>query len=786
MAVEALVQTANPFPLMAQDRSPEPIEGSLDYIMLDWMMTDNAGVPPYWSRSRDRWLRDFLADNGSLKTAVATFINKAVTIPVNIIALDSSMTRDVDTAQKIQNRISRNSGSLSSSVNKGFKEAFKMFTLDYLSQDNGAFMLVLGTGPADGPISGPAVGVLHLDSARCIRTKNPEFPVLYRHEDGKLYKLHWTRVIEMSNIPAADSRLNGVGLCAISCCIEAAQELWDIYRFSAEKFGSRPPRQILYAKKGATVHNLESAIRKWASKMDNDQRTHFGGTMLAAPRSATQELDLQLLDLSSVPDGFNRRDVTTLNKAEIAAAFGLDLRDLAFSFGVSGQTRADAEVQDRKGRGKGVGEFLETFTARFNAKVLNTNKWTVQFDNLDDEQDQQRAEIRDKKSMARERDLRIKVTTIRVERELMWNRGEISEQQFEDMELEDGRLPNGLDVIYLFTIEEEPMSKWLSLGVEDPTKIENNDPEAMLDKIHDKLFVVSKEIDATKNYNLSRQARQALAALTKLQLLYEEEKQKEEMEELAEEQMEAGIEAQSTEVQGGGTPKPPGGQQMAEEPNGVDEEDDTRNVPKTPPPNTKPDPQKSESIVKEIETEVEGILAQYESDFQFLVEESMNQEISQTSFEQRLAELVALILVAIWMRGANLTPSELNSTERDELQSSIDPHIDAVRGLSDDLYSGKYEDSPRSALTRIFVWSNMAAGIYYMGLMHRRDDPRLQWVYTPDKDHCGDCLRLNGQVHTAREWLASGFSPRSTGLECRGFNCGCDFRETTEPIKGGF
>jgi len=781
---EELVQYANPFPLLPHQESVESGASTVDYIMLNWLVTDNTGIPPYWSRSRDRWLRDFMADNGSLKTAVATFINKAVTIPFSIIAVDSSMTRDVKQAQIIQDRISRNSGSLSSSVNKGFKEAFKMFTLDYLTQDNGAFMLVLGQGDADGPISGPAVGILHLDSARCTRTKNPEFPVLYHHEDGKLYKLHWTRIIEMANVPSADSRLNGVGLCAVSCCVEAAQELWDIYRFSAEKFGSRPPRQILYAKKGATVANLETAIRKWSSKMENDQRTHFGGTMLAAPRSATQELDLELLDLSSVPDGFNRRDVTTLNKAEIAAAFGLDLRDLAFSFGVSGQTRADAEVQDRKGRGKGVGEFLETFTARFSAKVLNTRKWMVLFDNLDDEQDQQRAEVRDKKSMSRERDLRIKVTTVRVERELMWNHGEISEQQFEDMELDDGRLPNGLDVLYLFTIEDSPISEWLSLGVEDPTKIENNDPEKMLDKIHDKLFEVSKEIDATRNHNLSRGARQALAALQKLQTLYTEKKAQEEMEELAEAQVEAGIAAQEPTV----SPEDEPGEEQAP-PGAKPKVDDTRDVPKVAPPNSKPKPETKQTatdFTKELQAELEVILAQYELDFQFLVEEALNEEISRDNFEARLSDLIVAILIAMWLRGANLTLSELTADERDILQQAIDPHLDAVNGIGNDLYSGKYQENTPAALTRIFVWSNMAAGVYFLGLVNRRDDPKLEWVRDPQKDSCADCVRLNGQVHTAREWIASGFSPRSVGLECRGFNCGCSFKETTSSLKGGF
>jgi hypothetical protein len=298
---------------------------------------------------------------------------------------------------------------------------------------------------------------------------------------------------------------------------------------------------------------------------------------------------------------------------------------------------------------------------------------------------------------------------------------------------------------------------------------------------------VSKEIDATRNYNLSRQARQALAALQKLQLLYSESKAQEEMDQLAEEQVSAGIAAQEPTVQPGQKPSSPGEQQAPAqgEPKAVGA---TRNVPKTPAPNTKPEPTKesSEDLTKQIE-EVEGILAQYVSDFQFLIEEALNEDISRDNFEARLAEVVMAILIAIWLRGANMSSvAELTAAERFAIQGMLDPHLNAISGLSEDLYTGRYDESPSSALTRIFVWSNMAAGVYFLGLAHRRDDPNLQWIYTPDKDHCGDCLRLNGQVHTATEWRASGFMPRSIGLECKGFHCGCRFSETTKSIKGSF
>ncbi len=764
---DELVVDANPFPIVHED---DEDGASLGFILLNWLVGKDNEVPPYWSRARDSWLRNFVAANGPLKTAVVTFINKAVTIPPSIQALDASMATDVSTAHKIQKRMWKNSGSMSSTVNKGFKECFKMFALDYLTQDNGAFMLVLGEGSADGPIVGPAMGLLHLDSARCTRTKNAEFPVIYDNSDGKRYKIHWTRIIEMSNMPSADHDLNGVGMCAVSCCLEAAQEMFDMYNFSAEKFGSRPPRQILYAKTGATVRNIEDAIKKWSLKMDNDRRSHFGGTMIAAPRTANQTLELSTIDLSSVPDGFDRKEVTTLDKAEIASAFGLDLRDLAYSFGISGQTRADAQVQDKKGRGKGVGEFLETFAERFNAKVLNADRWKIVFDNLDDDQDEQRAQIRDTRSMARERDLRSGVTDQRVERELMWERGEISQEQFEDLELLDGRLPNGIDVIFLFHAEDKDFSVWLDLGKKDPTKIESNEPEDMLDGIHDQIMDVSREVYNTSNAKLARKARQAVAALESLRTMYTERQEREAMEEQVEMQVEAQAVTGQAAPTTGPKPAPPNTLPKKEE------EEETAIRPKAQPP---PD------ALKQVD-EIESILVEYEGKFAQVVKMALDDEIPRSRFEDVLAELVAEILIALWLRGAGLLHTELTKAERGAIQEAIDPHLNSVRDFSNDIYSGRYTETPSSALTRIFIWTNMAAGIYILGQMFRRDDPHYEWIWNPLKDHCSDCVRLNGQVHTASEWLASGFSPRSTALECRGFNCGCDLKEVVGPSRGSF
>lgn len=618
------------------------------------------------------------------------------------------------------------------------------------TQDNGAFWCVMGNGAADGPIVGRPSGILHLDAARCIRTKNAEFPVKYEHTDGKQYILHYTRVIEMASLPSPSVYLNGVGLCPVSCCIEAAQELWDIYQYNAEMFGSHPPRQILYAKTGATIGELTAAVAAWEIKLRELNRTRFGGTMLIAPKSPNQNFELDVLSLANMPEGFNRRDVTTINKSEIAAAFGLDLRDLSYLMGAPSRT-GDAEVQDRKGRGKGVGEFIETFAKKFEERYLNTELFEIRFDYLDDEQDEQESLIRDKLSTARERDLRNGVTTVRIEREIMWERGELGTEQFEDMELSDGRLPNGLDVMLLFQSADRQFTEWLNVGIPDPTNIKGNDPTKTVDAIHQKIIEVSQLVNAEGNPKQARKARQALAALEKLSGMYEESQQ-----------------AAMATLDENGNPVEPSalpGQPQEDAPN--------------------PALTSKEKELSPIDiSDVDDIIGLYDVQFKKLAQDALEKNIAEDQFREALAALITAFILALFQRGSKRSFLELMPDEQLAVSQLIQDQTTAISGLATDIYAGKYT-SLADLGYRIDLWMNSAVSTFYAGQTYDTNDPHLMWMYGPT-EHCGDCERLNGQIHTVSEWRASGWIPRSRALECQGYNCQCRWIPASGPSLGSF
>lgn len=510
-----VLENSLPFPV--EDSLSPGSTGMIRWSFLGVLAAASDIVPIYWSETRDRFLRKFYVESDPLKITVGTFVHKVSTIPVTVVARDRSVTRHVRQSALLNNNLVVQTG-----IFRGLRFEVEKMVNDYLTQDKGCFAIVMGAGREDGPILGPAQGLYHLDAAYCYLTGDPTYPVVYTHENGSEYKLHYTRVIHIVNLPSPRRELFGVGLCPTSSCIDSGRELKDIVVNSQESFGSRPARKALYVKKGATLDQLQGAVAAADQKMDSEGLTRFSKTLLLAPKNPNSELELDTLDLVSAPDGFVRRDVSLFDMAFMAAAFGLNLNDLALAFMGGSSSDSAVDNSDRKGWGKGVALFIDLFADQLNMKFLPPYL-RVNTDNVDDAQDKQQAEIRQIRSAARQRDLQASVTTVRVERERMLDAHEITEEQFEDMELLDGRLPNGLDVFSLFVSTEPLLTRLLDLGVEDPTVTNKNDPTTMLDAIHEKTKEAWQLIASSNSSDQSRTVRHALAALEKLRALYQTE-----------------------------------------------------------------------------------------------------------------------------------------------------------------------------------------------------------------------------------------------------------------------
>lgn len=74
--------------------------------------------------------------------------------------------------------------------------------------------------------------------------------------------------------------------------------------------------------------------------------------------------------------------------------------------------------------------------------------------------------------------------------------------------------------------------------------------------------------------------------------------------------------------------------------------------------------------------------------------------------------------------------------------------------------------------------------IYMVGKVEGAANKLQVWELGPT-EHCADCLRLAGQVHRLRHWKRSGWMPGVTKLECGGYKCQCELKDTTDTRSRG-
>jgi hypothetical protein len=397
-----------------------------------WLAGGTNIVSPWWSKRRDMELRKFWKSVDMLAGAVYALEAKMATIPFHIEPKDYTVRAYQAMAERFEYMLVN-----ASEWGRGWSAFYGKWTQDLLTQDNGAFGEIIGEGDPEGPIIGMPHALCSLDSIRCDRTSNPEYPVVYTALDGKRYKLHYTRVAFSSLQPSPVAEMHDVGLCAVSKCLNISQNLLDILIYNQEKLGSRPTRNLLVTQGGLDPENVKQAFELANEAQDNAMLSRYSKTVVIGD-SSLPEAKLEMHDLASLPDGFSYEVSLQMGMAAIALAFGVDAREL-WPMTSTGSTRADALIQHLKAQTKGIGHLLALAEQAIFTKIL-PEALTAEFDYTDDAQDRQQAEIKKIRSERHQVDLQVEAIDERTVREQMLSDEDISQSQFDALELEDGRV----------------------------------------------------------------------------------------------------------------------------------------------------------------------------------------------------------------------------------------------------------------------------------------------------------------------------------------------------------
>lgn len=163
---------------------------------------------------------------------------------------------------------------------------------------------------------------------------------------------------------------------------------------------------------------------------------------------------------------------------------------------------------------------------------------------------------------------------------------------------------------------------------------------------------------------------------------------------------------------------------------------------------------------------------------------------NEDEFISLLYETVRAGFTAAWHAGAKemgIQPDELTVDERQALRGEMTLDFAYIVGFAAAIEAGSKANQGKLAplMRRAELWMQRYLAVRNHAKQMAARDRKLKWVMHPLKEHCPDCLRLNGRVYRASTWGRYGLEPQSHDLQCGGWRCGCEFVPTDERATGG-
>lgn len=373
-----------------------------------------ARITPWWSLQRDKELREFWRTEPVLASAIYTVASRQAAFSW---ALDGP-SRACNRVQDIL---------LNADLGAGWVSFIEKGSQELATQDNGWFLEVIR--PKNGGPETAPIGIAHLDSGACIRTGDPEEPVLYIDRKGGRHLLKWYQVVILEELPSPIQTMNGVGFCAVSRVLKAAMILKDIATFKEEKVSSRPQRGIWFVQ-GMRQSVIEDALKKAMESQESEGLTRFVKPIVAASLDPAIPINVHQLDFASLPDGFDEETTLRWYIAQLAMGFGTDYQEFAPMPGQKLGAGAQAEVMAQKARGKGPALFMKRLEHALNLWVCPQSV-TFQFVETDPVEEKAKADVALVRAMERRNRIESMEITPAEARQLALDAGDLPPEMVE-------------------------------------------------------------------------------------------------------------------------------------------------------------------------------------------------------------------------------------------------------------------------------------------------------------------------------------------------------------------
>lgn len=324
---------------------PKPMErsGVNRYILTVASMADDMNPWSVYPHARDKQLRQFWPTEPMMASAVYASTARMSSFEWEIVAADPTVRKPKNTINAVTRMLQ------GSEIGAGWVTLITRTLQDLYTQDNGGFWNLVRT--SDSP-DAPVINIVHLDAAKCERTGNYKYPVVYTDRWGRENWLKWYQVITLEEFPSAQEDAYGVQYSALTRALRAAQILRDIEIYKHEKVSGQFSRAI-HLVSGVTQGELDDA-----KVISREQSLNIGALRYSEPIiipgiDPSSGIDVKTIDLASLPDSFDEDSTMKWYVAQLAMAFGVDYQELAPLPGGNLGSSQQSQILHMKTQGKG-------------------------------------------------------------------------------------------------------------------------------------------------------------------------------------------------------------------------------------------------------------------------------------------------------------------------------------------------------------------------------------------------------------------------------------------------
>lgn len=402
-------------PPVAERRSP-----SASPVVLQIASAAQTIVP--WGvnpRQRDRELRSFWVSESWLASVVYSVSIRNASFVWEVVGADPSVTPPKNTIRAVTRVLK------ASNRGKGWKNLLLKTCLDLFTQDNGAFWEIIRRNNND-PGS-PVINIAHLDAGQCLRTGDPEYPVIYTDRDGIEHVLRWWQVRSLEELPSPIENAFDLQYSAVTRCLLAAEIIQSIAVYKQEKVSGNFTRAIDVVS-GVTQQNIDDAIEIAEEQNLNRLLYRYSLPVILPGVDPSTTLSHVHIDLASLPDNFNENDSFKWYVAQLAAAFGVDYQEIApLMTGTLGSSQ-QSEIMHLKTHGKGPALMMGMIEDIINDGLIPAN---VEFRFLEQDLRSESEKATARFTRAKDRSMRVKA-------------GELDGKAARQIAVADGDLPQWL------------------------------------------------------------------------------------------------------------------------------------------------------------------------------------------------------------------------------------------------------------------------------------------------------------------------------------------------------